>query len=47
MIAWCKGLTMEQTFILTGVCIMVFTVPLAILCERFFRKENERKDKDV
>lgn len=47
IILWIKSLSMEQQFILTGIFILVFTVPLAVLCEWFFRKENERKDKDV
>ena len=46
IILWIKSLSMEQQFILTGICILVSTVPLAILCERFFRKENERNEKD-
>ena len=38
LILWLQSLTMEQTFVLTGIGILVVTVPLGILVERIFRK---------
>lgn len=37
-------LTMEQTFIVTGIVILVAGVALGFLVEWIFRKENERND---
>lgn len=43
---WWKSLTMEQTFIVTGIGILAISIPLGFLGEWIFRKENERKDKE-
>ena len=45
-INWCKSLTMEQMFILTGVGILLTGTGLAFLGEWIFQKENERNDED-
>ena len=45
-INWCKSLTMEQMFILTGVGVLLTGTGLAFLGEWIFRKDNERRDDD-
>lgn len=45
-INWCKSLTMEQMFILTGIGVLLTGTGLAFLGEWLFQKENERNGKD-
>ena len=46
ILAWCKSLTMEQVFTLTGIGILLIGTGLGLLSEWIFRKENERNDED-
>lgn len=39
-----EAFTMEETFILTGIFILVLGVGLGFLGEWIFRKENEKSD---
>ena len=36
---------MEQTFIVTGIVILLMAIPMGFLVERLFRKENEKEEK--
>lgn len=37
---------MAQTFIVTGIVILLIAIPLGLLVEWIFRKENERNEND-
>lgn len=43
---WMKPLTMEQTFIATGIFVLIVGAALGFLVEWIFRKENERGTED-
>ena len=39
-IDWCKGLTMEQMFVLTGIGVLVLGIGLGLLIGWIFDKDN-------
>lgn len=41
-----EALTMEETFILTGLAVLIIGTALGFLIEWLFRKENERNGAD-
>ena len=46
IITWCKSLTMEQMFILTGIGVLLIGTGLAFLGEWLYTKGKERNDED-
>ena len=39
-----RELTMEETFIVTGIAVFIISVLFGFLLEYIFRKENERQE---
>lgn len=39
------GLTMEETFILTYICIILISIPLGFFTYWIFEKDNKKKEK--
>ena len=45
-IDWCKSLTMEEMFIVTGVEVLLLGIGMALLIGWISEKENEEDDDD-